>query len=105
MTGRLDDTERPALLASLPDWACDPAGTALTREFRFADFQAAFGFMTRVALWAERHDHHPQWSNVYQRVTVTWSSHDVQGLSMRDIDAARHCDLLWAAQGFRPPSA
>ncbi|MBM3561124.1 MAG: 4a-hydroxytetrahydrobiopterin dehydratase, partial [Alphaproteobacteria bacterium] len=61
---------------------------------RFADFNAAFGFMTRVALMAERMDHHPEWSNVYDRVEITLSTHDAGGLSERDVALARFIDSL-----------
>jgi 4a-hydroxytetrahydrobiopterin dehydratase len=91
---RLTDAERDAALDELADWTLRADGLAITREFRFADFSEAFAFMTRVALYAERADHHPEWSNVYNRVTVTLTTHDAGGLSGRDIDMARKINLL-----------
>lgn len=85
MVKKLDDVERIALLAAHPEWTHDAARDAVTRTFAFADFNAAFGFMTRVALIAERMDHHPEWSNVYNRVTITLTTHDADGLSHRDV--------------------
>ena len=81
---RLSDSEVAALLTELPDWTLRADGKALERSFKFADFNAAFGFMTRVALYADKHDHHPEWSNVYNRVEITLTTHDADGLSQRD---------------------
>lgn len=81
-------------LASLSGWTLERQCSALTREFLFEDFQQAFAFMTEVALAAERHDHHPEWSNVYRTVRITWTSHDVGGLSQRDLRLARLCDAI-----------
>ena len=86
---RLSDSEVAALLTELPDWTLRADGKALERSFKFADFNAAFGFMTRVALYAEKHDHHPEWSNVYNRVEITLTTHDAGGLSQRDAAMAR----------------
>ena len=86
---RLSDAEVGALLAECPDWALRDDGKAIEREFRFADFNAAFGFMTRVALYADKVDHHPEWSNVYNRVRITLTTHDADGLSARDAAMAR----------------
>jgi 4a-hydroxytetrahydrobiopterin dehydratase len=98
---KLSPEEIGPLAARLPDWRHDAArGGTLTREFRFADFSQAFGFMTRVALAAEKMNHHPEWSNVYDRVTITLTTHDVQGLSLNDIALAELCDRLFA--GSRP---
>ena len=102
MIRRLDPAEVTTALASLPHWTHDPARGAIRREFRFADFNAAFGFMTRIALAAERADPHPEWFNVYNRVEVTLTTHDCQGLSQRDIDLARLADRAFdATQGGR----
>lgn len=88
MVKKLGDAERMALLAAHPAWAHDGAKDggrdAMTRTFTFADFSAAFAFMARVAMLAERMDHHPEWSNVYNRVTITLTTHDADGLSVRD---------------------
>ena len=86
---RLSDSEVAALLTELPDWTLRADGKALERSFKFADFNAAFGFMTRVALYADKHDHHPEWSNVYNRVEITLTTHDAGGLSQRDAAMAR----------------
>lgn len=94
---KLDPTELAALPSALPDWQYAPdRGGLLRRDFVFEDFVQAFGFMAQVALAAEKHDHHPEWSNVYNRVSITWTTHDVQGLSTRDLDLARACDRLYA---------
>ncbi|MFA9201339.1 MAG: 4a-hydroxytetrahydrobiopterin dehydratase [Cypionkella sp.] len=90
----LTPAERDALLAALPAWSLTRDGKAIARGFRFADFSEAFGFMTRVALLAEKADHHPEWSNVYNRVEVELTTHDAGGLSRRDADMARAIDAL-----------
>ncbi len=86
---RLTETELSALLSELPDWTLRADGKAIVRTFRFADFNAAFGFMTRVALYADKADHHPEWFNVYNRVDMTLTTHDADGLSARDAAMAR----------------
>jgi 4a-hydroxytetrahydrobiopterin dehydratase len=96
MAGTLTDAERREGLAALPDWAVAPGRDALTRSFKFPDFSAAWGFMTRVALAAERMDHHPEWTNVYNRVDIVLTSHDAGGLSQRDIALARLIDAVAA---------
>lgn len=72
--------------------AQDQQRDAITKEYEFSDFIAAFGFMARVALKAESMNHHPEWFNVYNRVRVTWSTHDCSGLSEKDIAMATYCD-------------
>jgi 4a-hydroxytetrahydrobiopterin dehydratase len=92
---RIDAAALPQQLALVPQWRYDAArGGTITREFKFDDFVQAFGFMTRVALLAEKADHHPEWSNVYNRVTIVLTTHDAQGLSARDIELARKIDAL-----------
>jgi 4a-hydroxytetrahydrobiopterin dehydratase len=86
---RLSQADVESLLAEVPGWALREDGKALTRTFKFADFNAAFGFMTRVALYADKADHHPEWFNVYNRVEMTLTTHDADGLSQRDADMAR----------------
>ena len=81
---RLTQTELSNLLARHPEWTLRADGLALQRTFRFADFNAAFGFMTRVALYADKADHHPEWFNVYNRVEITLTTHDAGGISARD---------------------
>lgn len=83
---------RPAIkeaLAGLPGWRVEDDGKAITCQLRFADFNAAFALITRVALLAERMDHHPEWSNVYNRVTIRLTTHDAGGVTERDITMAR----------------
>jgi 4a-hydroxytetrahydrobiopterin dehydratase len=92
MTTRLEGTARSAALATLPAWKAVDGRDAITRTFAFADFKEAFAFMTRVALAAEKMDHHPEWSNVYRTVTITLSTHDAGGLTERDIALARAID-------------
>ena len=91
---RLTDAERDALLAAHPDWALARNGAAIGRRFTFADFSAAWAFMSRVALLAETHDHHPEWSNVYNRVDIALTTHDAGGLSARDARLAAAIDAL-----------
>ncbi len=97
MIDKLTEAARAALLADQPDWTLDPDRDAITRTFRFADFSAAFAFMTRVAMLAEVQDHHPEWSNVYNRVTIALTTHDAGGLSARDVAMAAAIDALLAA--------
>jgi len=91
----LTDAERAEALAALPDWSPRADGLAIERRFKFRDFSEAFAFMTRVALLAEKHDHHPEWSNVYNRVTVVLTTHDAGGLSERDTKLAKAIDKLF----------
>jgi 4a-hydroxytetrahydrobiopterin dehydratase len=83
------------LLAPLKAWRHDERRGAITREFIFADFAQAFSFMTQLALIAEKSDHHPEWFNVYNRVDITLTTHDVGGLSRRDSDLAHHADAAF----------
>ncbi len=102
MPARLTAAECRALGAALPGWTFLPADVAgpdrLHRRFTFADFSAAWGFMSRVALLAEAQNHHPDWSNVWNRVEITLSTHDSGGLTERDERLARAIDALGAAQ-------
>lgn len=84
----LSQAEREDALEGLPDWDFDDSRDAITRTFTFADFSEAFAFMTRVALAAEKADHHPEWSNVWNRVEIALTTHDAGGLSHRDIEMA-----------------
>ena len=94
---KLDQSAVDALPQTLPAWRYDAQrGGTITREFKFADFTQAFGFMTQVALAAEKHDHHPEWSNVYNRVTMTWTTHDAKGLSGKDVELALIADQAYA---------
>lgn len=96
MSDKLDETERDAVLAKLADagWAEVQGRDAISKEFKFKNFVEAFGWMTRAAILAECADHHPEWSNTYNKVCVTLTSHDVKGLSARDIDLAHKMDAL-----------
>ena len=91
---RLTPAECRDALADLPDWQLRADGLAICRTFTFADFSAAFAFMTRVALLAEQADHHPEWFNVYNRVEITLTTHDAGGLSARDVALARKIDEI-----------
>ncbi len=91
---RLSAAEIATLLADHPQWALETGGKAITRVFHFADFTAAFAFMTQVAQAAEAQDHHPEWFNVYNRVDVRLTTHDADGLSARDGAMAVVMDAL-----------
>ncbi|MCG8545790.1 MAG: 4a-hydroxytetrahydrobiopterin dehydratase [Alphaproteobacteria bacterium] len=89
MVEKLSAAARAAALSELADWREVDGRDAITRSFKFADFNAAWGFMNRVALKAEQMDHHPEWFNVYSTVDVTLSTHDCGGLSEKDIALAK----------------
>ena len=89
---KLEGQARKAALAQLPQWHEMPGRDAIARKFTFADFNQAFGFMARVALVAEKMDHHPEWSNVYRTVEVTLSTHDAGGVTEKDIGLAKAMD-------------
>ena len=91
----LDPQRVREALAGFEQWQHDAARGAMRRTFRFADFAQAFGFMTQVALAAEKADHHPEWTNVYNRVDITLTTHDAGGLSQRDFDLARKIDAAF----------
>ena len=91
---KLSDSERDEALASVPDWSFDADRDGIARSFRFADFGEAFAFMTRVALEAEKADHHPDWSNVWNKVDIFLTTHSAGGLTARDIALARRIDEL-----------
>lgn len=97
MVERLDEAARARLAAELPAWRMAEDGRdAIVRRFRFRDFSEAWGFMSRVALLAEAQDHHPEWSNVWNRVEILLSTHDAGGLSARDLRLARAIDAVAA---------
>jgi 4a-hydroxytetrahydrobiopterin dehydratase len=99
MENRLDVEQ---VLASLPSWRSHPGDRpAIARNLAFADFNAAFGFMTRVALLADKVDHHPEWFNVYNRVDIVLTTHDAGGVTQRDVDMARFIDEAAAALGAK----
>ena len=95
MPSLLSADQRQMLPATLPQWTVDQQ--SISRELVFRDFNEAFGFMSRVALLAERRNHHPNWSNVYNRVLITLSTHDLGGLSDLDIELAAAIDQLLPA--------
>jgi 4a-hydroxytetrahydrobiopterin dehydratase len=90
----MTDAEVEGAMAGLPDWAYDAATPAIRRSFRFADFAEAFGFMTRVALAAERADHHPNWSNGWNRVEIALTTHSEKTVTVKDFALARAIDAL-----------
>lgn len=92
MAEKLSKAARSEALAGLKGWSEVKGRDAIHKGFRFADFNAAFAFMTRVALHAEKMDHHPEWSNVYNRVEITLATHDAGGVTERDIRLARFID-------------
>ncbi|MGB3796582.1 MAG: 4a-hydroxytetrahydrobiopterin dehydratase [Alteraurantiacibacter sp.] len=91
---KLEETEAKAALAKLGGWELERDGDAMRKVFKFSDFSEAWGFMSRVALIAEKSDHHPEWFNVYNKVDITLTTHDAGGLSQRDIDMAKAIEAL-----------
>ena len=96
MTQTLSATEREKALTGLAGWHFAEAREAITKRFIFTDFVAAFGFMTQVAIEAEKLDHHPEWTNVYRHVEITLTTHSVGGLTARDITLARAIERIAA---------
>lgn len=94
MMEKLDEAARADLAAQLPEWRMVEGRDAIQRSFRFRDFSQAWGFMSRVALLAEAQEHHPEWSNVYNRLDITLTTHDAKGLSARDVKLALAIDRL-----------
>lgn len=94
MANRLSEAERNAALEKLSGWRLQDDRDAIARRFDFDDFVSAFGFMTRVALIAEKMDHHPEWSNVFKTVDITLSSHDAGGLTERDVRLAEAIERI-----------
>ncbi|MDA5556511.1 4a-hydroxytetrahydrobiopterin dehydratase [Shimia sp. MMG029] len=96
MTERLSEAARDAVLEPLLEsgWALDAERDALKKTFKFTNFVEAFGWMTRAAIWAEKWNHHPEWFNVYNRVEVVLTTHDVGGISALDAKLARKMDTL-----------
>jgi 4a-hydroxytetrahydrobiopterin dehydratase len=94
MVEKLTHAEHARLAAELPAWSLVSGRDALRRSWKFRDFSHAWGFMSRVALLAEKADHHPEWSNVYNQVEIILSTHDAGGLSARDIALAHAIDAL-----------
>ena len=94
MATRLTDEEREAALAPLVEWQIVEDREAITRSYKFKDFNEAFGWMARVAMVAEKMDHHPEWANVYNSVKVTLSTHDAGGLTQLDLNLAIIMDMI-----------
>lgn len=94
MVAKLTKAERAELSTVVPAWRMAVERDAIARTFLFADFSAAWGFMSRVALLAEAQGHHPEWSNVWNRVEITLTTHDADGLSAKDVTLARAIDAL-----------
>ena len=94
MVEKLSDAARAQAMTELPGWSAAEGRDAIAKTFRFTDFNAAFGFMSRVALLAERMDHHPEWLNVYNRVEVTLATHDAGGVTERDARMAKFMDEI-----------
>ncbi len=96
MVEKLSTGDRAAFLRDNPSWADVPGKDAIIKTFKFADFNEAWGFMSRVALAAEKADHHPEWFNVYNRVEITLTTHDADGVSERDVALAAQIDAAAA---------
>ena len=94
MAAKLTGAARTNALKALSHWKEVPGRDAIQRKLKFADFTEAWGFMTRVALAAEKADHHPEWSNVYNNVEIVLSTHDAGGLSDKDVALAKFIDSL-----------
>jgi 4a-hydroxytetrahydrobiopterin dehydratase len=94
MVTTLSEAERAGLAQALPEWSLVEGRDAIRRVFRFQDFSEAWAFMSRVALLAEKQDHHPEWVNVWNRVEIVLSTHDAGGLSLRDVTLARAIDAI-----------
>jgi 4a-hydroxytetrahydrobiopterin dehydratase len=99
MIAKLNDSERVGAFAALKEWKLVEGRDAISRRFRFGSFSEAWGFMNRVALLAEAQDHHPEWSNVYNRVEIILTTHDCNGLSQRDVRLAQDIDRLLQGAG------
>ena len=90
----LGESERDEALSGLAGWAYDEGRNGIAKSFTFADFGAAFGFMTRVALEAEKADHHPEWSNVWNRVDILLSTHSDGGVTAKDVALAKKIEAI-----------
>lgn len=94
MTDKLTAAARGKALAGLKSWSFDDKANAIRREVKFKDFSEAFAFMTRVALAAQSANHHPEWSNVYNKVSIALTTHEAGGLTQKDIDLATQIDTI-----------
>ena len=98
MVERLHGDARKEALAGLTDWSEVKGRDAIARSLKFKSFNEAWGFMSRIALQAERMDHHPEWFNVYSTVDITLSTHDCDGLSVKDVELAKFIDIAAVGQ-------
>jgi 4a-hydroxytetrahydrobiopterin dehydratase len=98
MVNKLEKHILDGQLKDLPGWGCTRGDLALSKTFTFKNFVDAFGFMTKIALYAEKKDHHPEWFNVYNRVDITLTTHDCGGVSEKDMDLAHFIETLLAPQ-------
>lgn len=94
MIQKLSSDERASLATTLPAWQAAAGRDAIQRHLQFPDFNAAFGFMTRVAIKAQEMDHHPEWFNAYNRVEITLSTHEAGGITSRDVELAKFIDSI-----------
>ena len=94
MVDKLSDADRTAALGKVKGWSYDAKAGAIIQDFKFKDFSEAFAFMTRVALLAQSANHHPEWSNVYNKVSIRLTTHDAGGVTARDIALAEAIDRL-----------
>ena len=94
MADKLSDTDRDTALKGLSGWTYDGDADAISKDVKFKDFSEAFGFMTRVALVAQASDHHPEWSNVYNKVSIRLTTHSAGGLTAKDVALAEAIDKL-----------
>jgi 4a-hydroxytetrahydrobiopterin dehydratase len=99
MTQRLTGEARKSALAGLPGWTEVGGRDAIAKTFVFKDFNEAFGFMSRAALVAEKHDHHPEWRNVYKTVEVVLATHDAGGVTAKDVELAKAMNAIAKALG------
>jgi 4a-hydroxytetrahydrobiopterin dehydratase len=99
MAERLSGEARQAAIRTLAGWVEVAGRDAISKTFTFKDFNQAFGFMTRAALVAEKHDHHPEWRNVYKTVEVVLATHDANGVTALDIDLAKAMNAIAAQSG------
>lgn len=94
MVDKLSDADRTAAIGKLKDWSFDAKANAITHDFKFKDFSEAFAFMTRVGLLAQSANHHPEWSNVYNKVSIRLTTHDAGGVTAKDVALAEAIDKL-----------
>jgi len=104
MVEKLNEAQRKDFFSSFEGWAPVAERDAVQQTFTFEDFNAAFGFMTRIAIEADKSDHHPEWFNVYNRVEITLTTHDADGLSIRDVKLAQFIEKAARETGAKAGS-